>query len=154
MWTNLMSRNMVCVIFYCAIKDDLQLSAVPGGWFVDCVAACARSWPATLQAFRWPLTRTGWMVSSACWENLRHLNGRNRQRKRRWSCSEVPNTEAWCRTSDCTDIETLTCSNKDGRPSSRRLTLLSHIWSSSDTQQKHDRSIKIYIYFKHTFIEE
>lgn len=26
MWTNLMSQNMVCVIFYCAIKDDFQLS--------------------------------------------------------------------------------------------------------------------------------
>lgn len=26
MWTNLMSQNMVCVIFYCAIKDDFHLS--------------------------------------------------------------------------------------------------------------------------------
>lgn len=28
MWTNLMSQNMVCVIFYCAIKDDFQVMLV------------------------------------------------------------------------------------------------------------------------------
>jgi len=33
MWTNLMSQNMVCVIFYCAIKDDFQVFFVCGPSF-------------------------------------------------------------------------------------------------------------------------
>lgn len=42
MWTNLMSQNMVCVIFYCAIKDDFQLSfvlcwVIHKDFWLDCV---------------------------------------------------------------------------------------------------------------------